>query len=271
VSLTISIASLAAMVTQPIIGSLTDRFGMRLVNMVMFGLTCLAALLFVLSPGFWITVGAYAALNLLMNGVNPTIERMATSSPYSYGSIRTWGTVGFAVGTQVTGIIYDGIGPEAPYVGVIFAMLIAIVGFWGTSPRVAETEQANIEDGVEPAEPVSIKDLLTNRMFLFYLVLQIIFSAVTGAAYSFTPAALTSHLGMEASTASTVLSIAVLLESRCCSSRPSSWTRCPTRSCCWSRLAWPPCRCCPSRSTCRSPSSSASRSCASTRPRSSTS
>ena len=212
VSLTISIASLAAMVTQPIIGSLTDRFGMRKVNMVMFGLTCLAALLFVLSPGFWITVGAYAALNLLMNGVNPTIERMATSSPYSYGSIRTWGTVGFAIGTQVTGIIYDGIGPEAPYVGVIFAMLIAIVGFWGTNPRVAETEQANIEDGVEPAEPVSIKDLLTNRMFLFYLVLQTIFSAVTGAAYSFTPAALTSHLGMEASTASTVLSLAVLLE-----------------------------------------------------------
>ncbi len=210
VSMLISIASLAAMITQPVIGGLTDKFGMRAVNMVMFGMTAAAAFLFVMSPGFWITVGAYALLNLLMNGMNPTIERMATSSPYSYGSVRTWGTVGFAVGTQLTGIIYDGIGPEAPYIFVILTILVAIFGFWGTQPRIAEAEVANIEN--DDAEPVSIKDLLTNKLFLFYLLLQMIFSSVTGAAYSFTPAALTDYLGMDASLASTVLAIAVLLE-----------------------------------------------------------
>ncbi len=215
VSMCISIASLAAMVTQPIIGGLTDKFGMRAVNLAMFGLTCGAAALFVVSPGFWITVGAYSLMNLLLNGLNPTIERMATSSPYSYGSVRTWGTIGFATGTQLTGIVYSGIGPEAPYIFVIVAVLLAILGFWGTNPRIAETESANIEDtaeGEEPAEGSSIKDVLTNKLFLFYLILQILFSAVTGAAYSFTPAALTDYLGMEASTASTVLAVAALCE-----------------------------------------------------------
>ncbi len=213
VSLLISVAALANMITQPIIGSLTDKFGMRPVNMVMFAATCASAGLFVIAPNFLVIVFAYAAMNLMMNGVNPTIERMATSSPYSYGSIRVWGSIGFAVGTQLTGIIYDAIAPVAPYIGVIIAMLIAIFGFWGTNPRLAETEAANIEaeETEEEVAPVSTKDLLTNKKFLYYLVLQILFSATTGAAYSFCPAFLTSK-GLEASTASTFLAIATLLE-----------------------------------------------------------
>ena len=60
VSLLISVASLANMVTQPIIGNLTERFGMRPVNMVLFGASCLAAGLFVIAPNFAIIVIAYA-------------------------------------------------------------------------------------------------------------------------------------------------------------------------------------------------------------------
>lgn len=209
VSLLISVAALANMVTQPIIGSLTERFGMRSVNMVLFGASCIAGGLFVIAPNFAIIVVTYGLINLIMNGVNPVVERMATSSPYSYGSVRAWGSVGFAAGTQLTGLLYDNIAPVAPYVVFIFAMLLAILGFWGTNPRVAETESANIE--ADDAEPVSAKDLLTNKKFLYYLVLQIIFSAVTGATYSFCAAFLTTK-GLEASLASTILSVAALLE-----------------------------------------------------------
>ena len=208
VSLLISVASLANMVTQPIIGNLTERFGMRPVNMVLFGASCLAAGLFVIAPNFAIIVIAYALINLIMNGVNPVVERMATSSPYSYGSVRMWGSIGFAAGTQLTGLLYDHIAPVAPYVAFIFAMLLAILGFWGTNPRVPEAEQANIEND---GEPVSTKDLLTNRLFLYYLVLQVLFAAVTGAAYSFCAAYLTNK-GLDASLASTFLAVAALIE-----------------------------------------------------------
>ena len=44
VSLCVSVGSLSAMITQPIIGGLTDRFGMRPVNLTMFGIVCLAAM-----------------------------------------------------------------------------------------------------------------------------------------------------------------------------------------------------------------------------------
>ena len=87
-------------------------------------------------------------------------------------------------------------------------MLLCILGFWGTQPRLAEAEEANIEhDG----EPVSTMDLLKNKMFLYYLVTALLFTAVTGATYSFAPAYLTS-LGMEASLASTILSVAAICE-----------------------------------------------------------
>ena len=116
VSLVISVASLAAMLTQPVIGGLTDRFGMRPVNLAMFAIACVAAITFVATPFFAIIAGSYALLNLLMNGANPVVERMATSSPYSYGKVRMWGTIGFAAGTQLSGIIYDNIAPEALYI-----------------------------------------------------------------------------------------------------------------------------------------------------------
>ena len=208
VSLLISAASLANMVTQPIIGNLTERFGMRPVNMVLFAASCFAAGLFVMAPNFAIIVIAYALMNLIMNGVNPVVERMATSSPYSYGSVRMWGSIGFAAGTQLTGLLYDHIAPVAPYVAFIFAMLLAILGFWGTNPRVPEAETANIEND---GEPVSTKDLLTNKLFLYYLVLQVLFAAVTGAAYSFCAAYLTDK-GLDASLASTFLAVAALIE-----------------------------------------------------------
>jgi OHS family lactose permease-like MFS transporter len=144
-----------------------------------------------------------------MNGANPVVERMATSSPYGYGKVRMWGTIGFALGTQLSGIIYDNIAPEALYISFVVSMLLCILGFWGTQPRLAETEAANIEDDGE--EPVSMKDLLTNRLFLFYLLLQILFVAVTGATYSFCPAFLVSK-GLDASIASTILSVAAICE-----------------------------------------------------------
>ena len=113
VSLCVSVGSLSAMVTQPIIGGLTDRFGMRPVNLTMFGIVCLAAVGVVIAPNFMMLVGSWSIINLLMNGANPVVERMATSSPYDYGKVRMWGTIGFACGTQLSGIIYDAISPDA--------------------------------------------------------------------------------------------------------------------------------------------------------------
>ena len=208
VSLCVSVGSLSAMITQPVIGGLTDRFGMRPVNLTMFGIVCVAALGVVIAPNFMMLVGSWAIINLLMNGANPVVERMATSSPYDYGKVRMWGTIGFACGTQLSGIIYDNISPDALFITLIFTMLLCILGFWGTQPRLAEAEEAVIEGN---DEPVSMKDLLKNRQFLYYLVLQILFVAVTGATYSFCPAFLTSK-GLDPSLASTILAVAALTE-----------------------------------------------------------
>ncbi len=208
VSLVVSVAALAAMLTQPVIGSLTDRFGMRRVNLIMFVTACVAAFVFIFARAFALVLSMYALMYLLINGANPVVERMATSSPYGYGKVRMWGTLGFAAGTQVAGLVYDYFSPESLYVLFIGAMVVCIIGFLGTQPRIPEAEVANVaSDG----EPVSVRDLVTNKKFLYYLVIEMLLCGVTGGAYSFIPSYLT-NLGLPAATASTILSVAVVCE-----------------------------------------------------------
>ncbi|MGZ7244401.1 MFS transporter, partial [Streptococcus pyogenes] len=75
---------------------------------------------------------AYSWVLLIINGANPVLEKIAVSSPYSYGKIRIWGTIGFAIGTQISGLIYDYISPQAIFVAFILAMILSIFGTLGT-------------------------------------------------------------------------------------------------------------------------------------------
>ena len=43
----------------------------------------------------------------MINGVNPIMEKIATASPYQYGKIRIWGTIGYALGSQLAGLLYE--------------------------------------------------------------------------------------------------------------------------------------------------------------------
>ena len=99
VALVVSGASLATMAAQPLIGAMGDKYDVKRASYVLFDLTILGAVLFMLSDAFVAVLLAYGLLMALLNGANPVMERVATASPFEYGRIRIWGTVGYAAGT----------------------------------------------------------------------------------------------------------------------------------------------------------------------------
>lgn len=207
VALVVSGASLATMAVQPLIGAAGDRYDVKRVNYVLFGLTILGGVLFMLSESFVAVLATYGLLMALLNGANPVMERVATASPFEYGRIRVWGTIGYAGGTWLAGFLYDAVAPEAIYLALVASMVVTIVGLWGTEPEFKEGAVA-MEN---PREKVSARTLLANRPFIYYLVFMALRAGAVAAPNMYFPAFLTTT-GMDTTLASTILSVAVVCE-----------------------------------------------------------
>lgn len=52
-----------------------------------------------------------ASILALFNAVTPLTDRIGVSSPYDFGKIRLWGSVGYAISAQLCGLVYDVIAP----------------------------------------------------------------------------------------------------------------------------------------------------------------
>ena len=146
VSLVVSISFFASMVAQPFLGVLSDRFKVKTVITVSFLLTIIGSLLFLFSDSLWLYALSYSIVILLVNGANPVLEQLATTSHFAYGKLRIWGTVGYAVGSQIAGLLYDNISPSSIYIAFIVTMLLAIIGVLGTpsqerKPQVSQNKK----------------------------------------------------------------------------------------------------------------------------------
>lgn len=205
VSLVVSGSFLASMIAQPFIGSLSDRFDPKKVNTVMFTMAVAGGILFMMSQSFWMILISYSFVMVLINGSNPVMEKVATLAPYDYGKIRIWGTIGYALGTQLAGILYDRIAPEAIFIAFVFSMMLCIIGLLGTDADTRSKVKEN------PTEKNGALKLFTNKKFLYFLVLTFVFAGVTSIGNTYIPTMLT-YDGLSAGMASTVLSIAVFCE-----------------------------------------------------------
>lgn len=203
VSLVVSTSFFASMVFQPFIGMLSDRFDVKKVNFVLFGLAALGGFAFMFASSLiTITIG-YSFVLTLINGTNPVMEKIASSSPYQYGKIRIWGTIGYAIGSWLAGIIYQFISPEFIFICFVITMILCIIGLFGT-----ETPQ---DLSKEKAVKTKTSTLLHNHKYLYYLIIAAIFQGITNMANTYIPAMFQND-GLPVNLVSTILSFAVLCE-----------------------------------------------------------
>ncbi len=203
VSLVVSASFLISLITQPIIGKWNDQYNLKKVNTILFMIAIAGSLVFMLSRSLIMIMISYSVVLMSINGVNPIMEKIATASPYQYGKIRIWGTIGYALGSQLAGILYDRISPQAIFIVFVFTMFLCILGLLGTQPHMQKQSQ-NVEK-------VKTRDILKNKKFLYYLLICSLFYGVTYMSNTFIPSMLTDK-GLDVGITSTVLSIAVFCE-----------------------------------------------------------
>ena len=203
VSLVVSASFLISLITQPIIGKWNDQYNLKKVNTVLFVIAIVGGLVFMLSCHLIMIMISYSVVLMSINGVNPIMEKIATASPYQYGKIRIWGTIGYALGSQLAGLLYERISPQSIFIVFVFTMFLCILGLLGTQPQMQKQSQ-NVEK-------VKTRDILKNKKFLYYLLICGLFYGVTYMSNTFIPSMLTDK-GLDVGITSTVLSIAVFVK-----------------------------------------------------------
>lgn len=204
VSLVVSASFLASMITQPIIGKWNDEFDIKKVNAILFVIVAIGGIVFMVSNSLFMIAVSYSVVLMMINGVNPVMEKIATASPYQYGKIRIWGTIGYALGSQFAGILYDLVAPQAIFIVFVLTMILCIIGMVGTEPDIKK-------EAAKENEKVKTMTLFKNKKFVYYLAICAIFYGVTNMSNTFVPSMLTDK-GLDVDVTSTILSIAVFCE-----------------------------------------------------------
>ncbi|MBF0779920.1 MULTISPECIES: MFS transporter [unclassified Granulicatella] len=200
----LAIGLCALLSVQSIIGYLNDRFNGKYVNMLLLASTIIGSFLFIFMTNVWTITIAYSFVYALLFGVNPAIEAMAMSSPFRFGSIRVWGTLGYALGVQVVGFVYYYINPDFVYILYMLAIFLCLIGFWA----------------VHLDNPIQVKktdcqfhflDIFTHKQFIIYLCSVLLFYGTISVSGTYIPNVLIRD-GITIHVTSTIVSLAVLIE-----------------------------------------------------------
>ena len=135
VSMVVSASFFASMLAQPLFGILSDALGIKKIFLFSFLVMMVGAVFFMKATQLWQLLVWYSLVLMLVNGVNPVMDVLAAQSPYTYGKIRIWGTIGYALGSQLAGLIYQRVAPQAIFPVFIGMMLISSIGLLGIQPK----------------------------------------------------------------------------------------------------------------------------------------
>src|SRR5690625_917230 len=181
IGLVLAIGPLATIISQPFWGFLSDKYktvkkmliisviGMLLFSIVFFNMNGLSTLL-IFGALFYFFSSPVGALS------DSLAQRQADRLNVSFGSIRTWGSIGFAFSSLIVGEILNIFGVQLitwPYLS--FGLILLIVVFI-------------IQDVKTDSSPVQLSDvrlLITNKPFLIFLLFMMLVTITHRANDSF--------------------------------------------------------------------------------------
>ena len=205
VSTLVSIAFFLSMIAQPFFGYINERFGILKMTTFSLGLILSGVFGFLWAPNlFWLTV-FYGLVLVCLNGTAPMMEIFATQSPYAFGKIRVWGTIGYSVGVQIAGWVYHQFSPQAVYYTVLLTIVLSLFCLSAVRMKTSEKREEKMK------EPVSIRPLLNNRPYLFFIILIGLASGVGNIGHTYIPELLMDS-GLPVQLASTVVALSVVVE-----------------------------------------------------------
>ena len=210
-----------SMVVQPMLGVWQDRGDKKKITVLLLCLSAGTGIAFLMSRSLPGLLVFYGATITLVNSATPYIEKSATVSRFPYRSIRIWGTIGYGVGAQIAGVVYDHLSPGSMYCLFAVMILLAAAGVWGSRGLGETTESAGDQNtgvrkagnGRQEKQPATEyrQAVLANRKFLVYILIAALFYATTSLNSTYIPM-LYQEAGLSVSTSSTILFAATLME-----------------------------------------------------------
>lgn len=208
-SFIVSASGIFSFIVLPVVGYLNDLTRRpKLISCVLLAAGGLLGLVFALCRSTWALFLLDGCIMSFINSLMPITERMAGASRYRYGSLRMWGSLGWAVGVQSACIAIERFPPMALFVLICVGCGLAILGFWGT---VDISEGPASPQPQERRQKPRLRMLARDRQFLLCIAVAALFAGCSGIHNTYAPILL-HNLGMATGEVGTVLLFSSLIE-----------------------------------------------------------
>ena len=201
VSFVVSCSFVASVILQPLIGKLNDCYSLKWVNGIVLFCSAILGILFIKANHIYSISILYSLALGLFNATKPAIERIATLSRHQYGRIRIWGTIGYAIGSQISGIIYEYIAPSAMYLFYSIGLVFCIIGMIGVQNQCLSQKKKTTYP----------KQKLWNKRFIVYIIIVCLFYGITNLNTTYLPAMFQAR-GISIDKVSTIILLITLSE-----------------------------------------------------------
>ncbi len=213
ISFILILSNIIALIIQGLIGYSNEKWGTRKTVTIYVLISAIISSGLFFFTGNWLFGLVYGLANAITLGLAPLFDVLAANSPYRFGQIRLWGTIGYAAGQQISGIIYDFVSPKSIFV-LYLACYFASIVFLYLLPK-PEQAAASPEHAAEKQEDTSggntLKNIFQNKLFITYLLLAFIIFCTNTVNTSYLPLLLTDT-GAPVALVSTTLTVALFAE-----------------------------------------------------------
>ncbi len=205
-SFIISASGMFSIVFTPFIGYLNDRVKKpkRLVFFVLISVGVLGLAFSFIRE----TVILFLLNGLIMTGISsmsPVVDKTVGFCKYRYGSVRVWGTLGFAGASQFAGIILQYLPSVYLFVLMFITICLSIVGFTSTDNIKFEKSEE------ESDEKAKAFDLFKNKHYILHIIIALLFIGSNGVHMTYLPI-LIGEMGVSLTVVGTILFIGTVTE-----------------------------------------------------------
>ncbi len=206
-SFIVSAASLFSIIMLPIVGYLNDKLQKpKLIGSILLLFAGAFGILFSISHEVWILFILNGLMASCISSFMSVSEKMASSSRYRYGTIRVWGTLGYAAGAQIAGFALEQISENFIFILLVIAAVMVSIGLLGVNNPAPEKPS-------EAEKPKSEKSLvfLKDRNFILYLMIVILVSGSFGVNMIYVPVLMAEN-GISITVVGTILFFSTIVE-----------------------------------------------------------
>ena len=202
IGVVVSAATVFSMILQPIVGAAQEMMNSKVATAITLGISGVTGFVFSYMNSYIMMVLLYGFTMGLFYSIEPYLDRLAVEAPHPYRALRGGGTIGFAIGAQICGLVYEHISPE---------MLYWLYIIFTASAIICMLCSKGVGEGLKREKKKYSREVFGNGMLWKYMLILALFYVNCNLNITFLPIFYTSS-GVSESTYGLILLLATLME-----------------------------------------------------------